>query len=244
MSRLSRLAIPAVAAALALAATAPMVADLASAKPARPDWQQGGLRQEVAQLRAELGYYQAAYSELSQGLDRIDAVNRRNRDRRTMMQISRAVRQARDGAAQYVQPWDYEQREPDWRDRDDWRHAPSPPPPPPPPGNVYDRRTQPQPQPVYAQISGSAFASLTQQVAQAGFADDKLALVQTAAAANYFTVAQVIELMKLASFDDTRVEMAVALAPRVIDGDRWFEVYGALSFSASRDALRQRLGGN
>jgi hypothetical protein len=48
--------------------------------------------------------------------------------------------------------------------------------------------------------------------------------------------------MKLASFDDTRVDIAVALAPRVLDGDKWFEVYGALSFSSSRDALRERLG--
>jgi hypothetical protein len=48
--------------------------------------------------------------------------------------------------------------------------------------------------------------------------------------------------MKLVSFDDTRIEIAVVLAPRILDRDRMFDLYGALSFSSSRDSLRQRLG--
>lgn len=244
MSRLRRLAVPSLAAALALAVTAPLVADLAVARPARPDWQNGSdrLRAENAELRAELGYYQAAYTELSSGLDRVEGVNRRNRDRRSMMMIDRAVRHARDRAAQYVQPWSSEQQEPDWRDRDDWRTMPSPPPYPGHDGSVRDRRSQPAPQIQVMEMDARAFASLTTEVNRAGFTEDKLALIKTAAATSYFRVAQVIELMKLIGFDESRVEIAVMLAPRVLDGDKWFEVYGALSFSSSRDALRQRLG--
>lgn len=244
MSRLARLAAPAVAAALALAATAPLVADLAVARPARPDYQHPGdrLRAENEQLRLELGYYQSAYAELSSGLDRVEGVNRRNRDPRTRMQIDRAVRHARDHAAQYVQPWSYDQQDPDWRDRHDWRTMPSPPMHDP---RIRDRRPDRGDRGLQIQvmpIDDRAFASLTAEVSRANFADDKLAIVQTAAGTNYFTVAQVVQLMKLASFDDTRVEIAATLAPRVLDGDKWFEVYGALSFSSSRDALRQRLG--
>ncbi len=240
MSRLVRLLAPAVAAALALAATAPMVSDHAAARPARPDWDRRDHHQEIEQLRTELSYYQQAYAELDAGLDRVERANRRNRDRRASMQIDRALHHARDRAAMYVQPWDHEQQEPDWRDQDHWRTVP--PPPPPPPGSVRDRRTPPMPAPIAA-MQANAFASLTDQIGRAAFADDKLGLVMTAAATNYFTVAQVVQLMQLASFDDTRVEIAVACAPRVIDGERWFDVYGALSFSASRDSLRQRLGG-
>jgi hypothetical protein len=248
MSRLARLAVPAFAAAVALAVTAPMIADLASARPARPDYQNGTdrLRAENEQLRIELGYYQSAYTELSTGLDRVDAANRRNKDRRSFMMIDRALRGARDRAAQYVQPWSAEQQQPDWRDHGDWRTMPAPIPTPNPgpfpPGSVRDRRTQPQMQIQVVAIDERAFASLTAEVGRASFADDKLAVVRTAAATNYFTVAQVVQLMKLASFDDTRVEIAAALAPRVLDGDKWFEVYGALSFSSSRDTLRERLG--
>ena len=252
MSRLSRVAVPAVAAALALAVTAPMVADYAFARPVRPDYHPGNggdrLRAENEQLRIELGYYQSAYSELSAGLDRVEMVNRRNRDRPVRMNIDRAIRGARDRAAQYVQPWSYDERDPDWRDRDDWRTMPQPPMPPMPagpgPGSIRDHRTHPQPAPQIQvmEMDARAFGSLTAEMGRASFADDKLALVKSAAASNYFTVAQVVQLMKLASFDDTRVEIAVALAPRVLDGDKWFQVYGALSFSSSRDTLRERLG--
>lgn len=233
MPLLTRFGIPAIAAALAIAVTAPVVADHASARPVRPDWDRGDgrLREEITQLRTELGYYQQAYAELNAGLDRVDRANRRNRDRRSMFQIDRAIRDARDNAAQYVQPWTYDQQQPDWRDHDDWRR-------------IRDRRTDPQPpsMPAPVAMNDRDFGSLTAQIARAPFADDKLGLVQTAAQTNFFTVAQVVAMMKLASFDDTRVEIAVACAPRVLDGDRWFEVYGALTFSTSRDALRDRIG--
>ncbi|HUQ04202.1 MAG TPA: DUF4476 domain-containing protein [Kofleriaceae bacterium] len=235
-----RFALPAIAAALALAFTAPIVAEHVSAQPGRPDHRRDDRRQEIEQLRTELGYYQQAYAELSAGLDRADRANRRNRDRRSMMQIDRALRDARDRAAQYVQPWTNEQLEPDWRDNRDWRSLPQTP----PPGGVRDRRSpEPAPAPAPYAMADRDFRALTDQVGRASFADDKLAVVQTAAQTNYFTVAQVIALMQLASFDDTRVEIAAACAPRVIDGDKWFEVYGALSFSSSRDTLRNRVGG-
>ncbi len=244
MSRVSlaRLAIPAIAAALAIGVTAPVIADQAFARPVRPDWDRGDarLRAELEQVRTELGQYQRAYTELSAGLEQVERLNRRNRDRRAMFQINRAVRDAESRAAQFVQPWSYEQERPDWRDQRDWRSVPRPMPLD-PPGNVRDHRTHPAPTP-YA-MSDRDFRALTDQVGRASFADDKLGLVKTAAQTNYFTVAQVIALMGLASFDDTRVEIAVACAPHVLDGDRWFEVYGALSFSSSRDALRHRLGG-
>lgn len=247
MPRLVHVFLPAVAAALALAVTAPVIADQAAARPVRPDWNPSTdrLRAENEQLRAELGYYQSAYAELGQGLDRIEGLNRRSRDRRTMFQINRTVREARDRAARHVQPWAQDQQEPAWRDRDEWRTMPQPPQPQPDVHvHVRDRRSQPAPivAPVVT-MSERDFTSLAHQIGQASFADDKLALVQTAMTVNHVTVAQVVQLMQLASFDDTRVEIAAACAPRVLDGERWFEVYGALSFSASRDTLRQRLGG-
>jgi hypothetical protein len=227
-----RFALPAIAAALALIFTAPVVAEHVSAQPARPHFDPGDRgdrgdrrRAEIEQLRAELGHYQQAYAELSAGVDRAERANRRNRDRRSMTQIDRALREARDRAAQHVQPWASEQQQPDWRDKRDWR-------------------TQPQTLPAASRaMNDRDFRALTDQVGRASFADDKLAVVQTAAQTNYFTVAQVVALMKLASFDDTRVEIAAACAPHVVDGDKWFEVYGALSFSSSRDTLRDRVGG-
>lgn len=238
---LARLAIPTIAAALAIAVTAPIVADHVSAQPGRRDHRDDTrLRAEIDQVRSELAHYQQAYTELSKGLDQLERLNLRNRDRRLEAQMARAIKDAQRQAGQYVQPWSYEQQDPDWRDDRDWRTVPRPMPVD-PPGNVRDHRTHPAPAP-YA-MGEREFRALTDQMGRAAFADDKLGLVKIAAQTNYFTVAQVIGLMELASFDDTRVEIAVVCAPRVIDGDRWFEVYGALTFSSSRDALRNRVGG-
>ncbi|MBZ0233985.1 MAG: DUF4476 domain-containing protein [Deltaproteobacteria bacterium] len=227
------MALPTIAAALAIAVTAPIVAEQVSAQPVRRDHRDDArLRAELDQVRTELAHYQAAYTELAAGLDQVERLNLRNRDRRLKSQISRAITGAERKAAQHVQPWSYEQEQPGWRDRDDWRH-------------VRDRRTDPRapslPTP-YA-MADRDFRALADQIGRAAFADDKLGLVRTAAQTNHFTVAQVIALMQLASFDDTRVEIAATCAPRVTDGENWFQVYGALSFSSSREALRERLGG-
>jgi hypothetical protein len=228
MLTLRRLALPALAIVLAISPV--------TAQPGYPDRGRRDDRErhraEIDQIRAELAHYQQAYNELSAGLDQIERLNRRNRDRRLMWQMNRAIRDAYDRAGQYVQPWSYEQQQPDWRDDDDWRR-------------VRDRRTDPRPpsMPAPTAMNDRDFRALADQVGRAAFADDKLAVVQTAAQTNFFTVAQVVALMQLASFDDTRVEIAVTCAPRVLDGDRWFEVYGALTFSSSRETLRSRVGG-
>jgi hypothetical protein len=212
MPPITRFAIPAIAAALALAVAAPVVADQAHARPVHGgfDRDEARLRAEIRELKGQLGNLQSAYAELSSGLDRIDRINARSRDRRTMVQIDRAIQSTLDRAAMYIEA------------------APAPTPPPPPP--------------MLRSMNDRDFRALTDQIARASFGDDKLVVVQSAAQHHYFTVAQVIAMMKLASFDDTRVEIAVACAPRVIDRDKWFEVYGALSFSSSRDALRDRVG--
>lgn len=221
-SVLARLAVPAIAAALAIGVTAPIVADQVTAQPARHDRDRGDRddarrRAELDKVRAELAQYQQAYNELSAGLARVEQLNRKNRDRRLATQVTKAIRDAERRAAQFVQPWAYDQKQPQLPHR-------------------------PAPAKTHA-MSDRDFRSLSDQIGRASFSDDKLGLVQTAAQTNYFTVAQVVTLMQLASFDDTRIEIAVACAPRVIDGDKWFQVYGALSFSSSKETLRTRLGG-
>ena len=43
------------------------------------------------------------------------------------------------------------------------------------------------------------------------------------------------------AFDDARIEIAVLLAPRVVDGNRFYLTLDALQFSSSKDTLRQRV---
>ena len=181
-----------------------MVADVASARPARPDASIG----ELGRLRAENQQLRAANSELTKGLDQIERAARQLRDRRAGNQLVSLVRATRDRADAYVA---------DRPGRHD--HVPTAPPP----------------------MAPDRFQTLSDQVKQVRFSDDQVAMVRTAAQTNYFTTAQVVALMKLVGFDETRIEIAVACAPRVVDPDQWFQVEGALAFSSSRDDLRKRV---
>ena len=86
------------------------------------------------------------------------------------------------------------------------------------------------------------FQRLLGQVAAAGFESDRLELVRGAARSSRFSSAQVVALMQQSGFDNTRIEIAAALYPRVVDPASWSVVYAALDFDASRDTLRQRVG--
>ena len=91
-------------------------------------------------------------------------------------------------------------------------------------------------------MSDDDFQHLLGRVAAAGFESGRVDLVKTAAQGSRFTSAQVVALMQQSGFDDTRIEIAATLYPRVVDPAGWSAVYAALDFDTSRDTLRQRVG--
>ncbi len=189
------------------------------------------LQGEVAQLQADLAAYQSAYSALDDGMNRLERLAiRRVRDRRAKNALVGAINRAREAASQ------------NFAAAVPTAPATPVPPPPPAPQPVYD---QPAPQPIYQQPSPQPmtrrdFRGLRHRVEKVSFSDDRLTLVRSAAAANLFTVDQVIELMNVCDFEKTKLEIAELLYDRVIDIDQWHRVYGALEFEASRDRLRRR----
>ncbi len=214
-------------AAFAAAAGAGAVSLTASARPAQVapgDYQ--SLRQENAQLRSDLSYYQAAYSALDQGLTDVERVTRTIRDRRTVKYLTRVVRDARAQAAQYVGRDD--QRGPGWDPRD--------------PRDTRDTRDTPDTRETARILSAGEFNDLLARVNATGFDDSKLALIQSAAQYSVFSVAQVVDLMKSSNFDDTRIAIAATLRPRTVDLPRWYLVYDALQFESSKSTLRARVG--
>jgi hypothetical protein len=172
------------------------------------------LRVENARLRTDLSYSQAANRELLDGLDRVAATARQSTDRRTRYHVQRIVDDTRSRAARYP---DRGEERPDWLGKAD-------------PGR-HDR---------YRALADADFQRLVARVKD-GFPSETLELVRTAAAANYFTVDQAVALLKACRFESARIDVAVALYPRVIDVDRWFLVDEAFDFSSSRLALKQKL---
>lgn len=82
---------------------------------------------------------------------------------------------------------------------------------------------------------------LVARVQNATYSDQQLALVQEASVGS-FHVADVVRLMKACSYDDTRIEVAVALYPRIVDPGNWYQVVDGFDYASSIDTLRSRLG--
>ena len=93
---------------------------------------------------------------------------------------------------------------------------------------------------VPAGVGPQEFSSIYSAVAAESFGDDQLAVLRSASRNRRFSSAQVSSLMQLFSFSDDRIEAAVMLYPQVSDPQNWYTVYGALTFSSDKDALRQR----
>lgn len=226
---LTRIALPALAAAAALIATAPLTHDSAQARPvmapppsgANPQFER--LRAENVRLRAELGQLRTS---LDDGLTRIDGIARSSRDRRLSARLHRAVEDLRaqlGGRGGWDQPDGWDQPG-GWDGQGPWQPQP-----------------QPQPPPGYGAMSRDDFARLQAQITAATFPTDQMNVISAAASRNRFTVDQVIALMRVMAFDDARIEIAVLLAPRVVDGNRFYLTLDALQFSSSKDTLRQRV---
>jgi len=105
------------------------------------------------------------------------------------------------------------------------------PPPPPPPMH------RPQP------MSEADFQQLVAAINGAAMSEEKVGLVRDAAQNSWFGVDQVIAVMNAIAFSQQKVDAAALMYPRVLDQKNWFKVYGALSFSADKAALRKRVGG-
>lgn len=172
--------------------------------------------------KARAERYEAAYNELAHGLERIEALNERRRTRGVKARIRRTIADSRSRAAALL---------------DDVRHAP--------PAEVVVVEPVPDHRAVYYEtvepMTAAEHRALRNAVADASFTKDRLRLVEAAAEHNWFTVDQVVELMRAATFTDTRVEIGALLYPRVVDLRDWYKAYDALDFESSRGKLRKRV---
>jgi hypothetical protein len=199
-------------AALATALSGLLPTGSATARPIYRDDDLATLRAENKQLKSDLSYYQSAYDELNDGLGKVERAADRLRDRRAGAKIRRIAENAQDRAAEYV-------------------------------GSYEDGYYGDDSNGTYRyQVTDADFDTMGKRVADATYADDQLALVKQLAASNWFSVSQVVGLMKLCSFEDTRIDVAVALYPRIVDPQNWYLVNDGFTYSSSKQSLRDRIG--
>jgi hypothetical protein len=107
--------------------------------------------------------------------------------------------------------------------------APAPPPPPPV-------------QSLPAVMPPAAFATLRGAIQTESFGDGKLRVLRGALDAHRLNVKQAEQLLPLFDFSSDRVEAAVAIHPRLVDPENFYQLYGSFDFESDKETVRKRLG--
>jgi Domain of unknown function (DUF4476) len=89
-----------------------------------------------------------------------------------------------------------------------------------------------------AAMAADAYSQFVAAVKGASFDKGKLDMVAQGAASNYFTSAQVAGLMAVFSFDDGKIDAAVACWNKIVDPENNFVVFTKLQFDSSKEKLR------
>lgn len=83
------------------------------------------------------------------------------------------------------------------------------------------------------------FSQLKQTIDNAGFESTRMKIFKQALNYNYFTTAQVRELMDLFWFENSKLEVAKAAYPKTLDQNNYYLVNNEFSFSSSVNELGQ-----
>lgn len=92
-------------------------------------------------------------------------------------------------------------------------------------------------------MSPMEFMQLKNSIENKSFESSKLQIAKQALAYNYFTSAQVTDLMSVFSFESTRLDFAKSAYARVIDKQNYYLVNDVFSFSSSIQDLNQYIVG-
>ncbi len=90
-------------------------------------------------------------------------------------------------------------------------------------------------------MTDAAFNQLVGAVRSASFDEDKVGVVRDASRLNWYTANQIATLMGLLSFDEGKIDAAVAAWPHCVDPANSFALYKQLSFDDSREQLRKKI---
>ncbi len=113
---------------------------------------------------------------------------------------------------------------------------------PPPPVVIAPPPPPPPLQPAPVTMPPAAFATLRGAIQTESFSDGKLRVLRSALDAHRLNVQQAAQLLPLFDFSSDRVEAAVAIYPRLVDPENFFQLYGGFDFESDKEAVRKQLG--
>ena len=104
-----------------------------------------------------------------------------------------------------------------------------------------DRTPPPPPAPMAMDIV--TFTDAKKSISSSSFDETKLSTAKTILATNYVSTDQVIDMCKLFSFEDSKLDFAKFAYPRTIDPNNYFKVGNVFNFSSSKEDLNNFLTG-
>ena len=87
-------------------------------------------------------------------------------------------------------------------------------------------------------MNDQLFQTFYKEMKNEPFKDDRMKLLNAALAGSDFTSAQFLQLTKLYTFDDDRMEIMKIMYPRIVDKEAFFTVINTLTFSSSKEKMK------
>ena len=87
-------------------------------------------------------------------------------------------------------------------------------------------------------MNDQLFQTFYKEMKNEPFKDVRMKLLNAALAGSDFTSAQCLQLTKLYTFDDDRMEIMKIMYPRIVDKEAFFTVINTLTFSSSKEKMK------
>ena len=100
---------------------------------------------------------------------------------------------------------------------------------------IYDGRCDPDGRMDYGYcLDDASFSKLYNKVKKASFDDNKFDLIEVASLGCYYSCAQVVRIMKIFSFDDSKMKVLCMMAPRIVDLQNATDIYRIFTFDCDK----------
>lgn len=86
-------------------------------------------------------------------------------------------------------------------------------------------------------MNDQLFQTFYKEMKNKPFKDDRIKLLNAALAGSDFTSGQCLQLTKLYTFDDDRMEIMKIIYPRIVDKEAFFTVINTLTFNSSKEKM-------
>ena len=87
-------------------------------------------------------------------------------------------------------------------------------------------------------MNDQLFQTFYKEMKNEPFKDDRMKLLNAALAGSDFTSAQCLQLTKLYTFNDDRMEIMKIMYPRIVDKEAFFTVINTLTFGSSKEKMK------